>query len=331
MESKLNEEALIDYCKAYSEKVLGDFFEKNDRASGEDILALPGVRQVNLFAIFHLMRKWEGEVSRLESPYFDFKNKEVKRALREFANVLSRHISLSRDLLSTLLELAIHDTLQLFLSPYDFYCNYISNWEYSRIKTKDLKSLSKYVKINQNLIISYVERLEKEDNKEFMKEDALKILNEVFEKTNQSPEDIDPFISQFSSIVSLDVNAIYGEEIKEAVRSEKEKPKKTEEKSKTLNDQLSKEGVKTIADIHEKKALESIKSNLTINQKFMFVNQLFNGNMDDFNQVVNFLDNCRNQAEAMEFINNNYLKKNSWNKDSTEVREFIEVIAKKYA
>ena len=63
----------------------------------------------------------------------------------------------------------------------------------------------------------------------------------------------------------------------------------------------------------------------------MFINQLFDGSVDDFNTVVDFLDNCDSQVEAMNFINNNYLKKNNWNKDLNEVKEFIEVVAKKYA
>jgi hypothetical protein len=63
----------------------------------------------------------------------------------------------------------------------------------------------------------------------------------------------------------------------------------------------------------------------------MFINQLFDGNTDDFNQVIDFLDSCQSQAEAMDFINSNYLKKSNWVKDSIEVKEFIEVIAKKYA
>ena len=62
----------------------------------------------------------------------------------------------------------------------------------------------------------------------------------------------------------------------------------------------------------------------------MFINQLFDGNSDDFNKVMDFLENCSTQSEAMDFINSNYLKKNNWKKDSHEVKEFIKVVALKY-
>jgi hypothetical protein len=335
MESKLNIEALREYSKTYSEKVLDKFYSKNDVATGDDILQLSNVKQVNLFVIYHLLKNWQKEVNQLKSPYFDFKNKEVKKALKEFANTLSRHIAVSRDNLSQLFEAGVYETLLLTLSPYDFYCNYISDWERDRIATKDLRTFSRYVKINHDLLESFVSELEKTDEKDLDKENALRILNKVFSDTDQIPDDIDPLVSDFSSIASLDVNVIYGEKEREAESKPAPSIKKEledKESKPIINDQMpSKDDQTILADLHKSKKIESIKTHLTINQKFMFVNQLFDGSVDDFNQVVDFLDNCQNQAEAMDFINSNYLKKGSWNKDSNEVKEFIEVIATKYA
>jgi len=333
MESKLNEGALREYSKSYAAKITKNFFDNNENADGKSILNLSSVKQVNLFIIYQLLKRWSAEINKMKSPYFNYKDKEVKNALKEYANTLSRHILVSKEDLTPVLELAVEDTLQLILSPYDFYCSHISNWGTTKIKIKDIKTLSKYVKINHNLIISFVSKLEKGEGKEILVEDALQTLNDVFGETNQTPEEIDPFIAEFSSVLTLDISSIYGEKSGIKNSSDPVKPVlKNEEPVPTLNDQLSKnEKSSTLAAIHATKRIESIKSNLTINQKFMFINQLFNGNTDDFNQVIDFLDNCPSQAEAMDFINSNYLKKSNWEKDSTEVMEFIEVIAKKYA
>ena len=333
MESKLNEDALKSYSQDFSEKLMKNFYANHEFALGEDILRLSEIPQINYFIISQLFSNWRKEISLMESPYFDFRSKDVKKALKDFGNVLSRNIKVSQKHLMPFVVKAVEDTLLLILSPYDFYCSIIKNWGQSTIKLKELNSFGKYVKINSNLMASFMRRFEGSDEKEVSPDDALRILNEVFAETTQTPEDIDPFISKFSSALPLDVGKIYGEETVTTNKNESDSvaAQGKKEKPLTLNDQIAKKEEKTIlADLHKKKKIDNIKSNLSINQKFMFVNQLFGGNSDDFNKVIDFLDNCSSQAEAMDFINKNYLKKNNWKKDSIEVKEFIEVIAKKY-
>ena len=329
MESKLNVDVIKDYSKAFSDKILKNYFSTHEVATGDDLLRLSDVRQVNLFVVYQLFESWNEEMDKLESPFFDFKDKEVKQAIKELGNTLSRHIRVKEKTLSGMFEIATEDTLFLILSPYDFYCSKINNWSKGTIKLKDLKALAKYVKINKSLMTSFISKLEQNEKNEVNPENALKLLNEIFAETSQTPEDIDAFVAQFSAVIPLNINAIYGEEVFEPPKSTGESVKT--EPHVTLNDQLAKKGEKpTVAELHNKKRIDNIKSNLSINQKFMFVNQLFGGNADDFNKVVDFLDNCSSQAEAMDFINSNYLKKSNWKKDSMEVREFIDVIAKKY-
>jgi len=333
MESKLNEQALKEYSSAYANKILAEIFNDRDHITGEDILKLSKVKQVNLFVIFQLMRQWRIEAKKLESTFFDFSSKGVKKALKDFMNTLSRHIRVSHEAILPLVEKSVADSILLFLSPYNFYCNFIGNWGESRVRTKDLKELSKYIKINNKLLVSFIERLEQDKAKDIFSDDALRILNEVFEATSHTPEDIDPYVSDFSDDLPLDVNTIYGNQSPPLKPDQKVRTPTRKQNGETpiLNDQLAQDSSRpTLADIHKQGKIESIKTYLSINQKFMFVNQLFDGNMDDFNKVVDFLDNCPNQAEAMDFINNNYLKKSNWKKDSAEVKEFIEVVAKKY-
>jgi hypothetical protein len=102
----------------------------------------------------------------------------------------------------------------------------------------------------------------------------------------------------------------------------------------TLNDQFaSNSGHQTLADQLKQNQgnAGSIKSMLSINQKFMFINDLFNDNQEDFNKVVDFLETCGSKEVAQAFINNNYLKRNIWNANAPQVKQFIALIDKKFS
>ena len=336
MESKLNREALAEYSRGFADKVSSSYFETKEYISGADILKLCELKQINMFVIYRILCIWKGEVAKLKSPYFEYESSEVRDELCDFMNTLSQHIHVKKaDFIPLLIE-AVCDTVLLVVSPYHFYLGVVHTEADASVKLVNIKALLKYVKINAAILEAFIKKLENEQLSEVKGSDALVYLNEVFENISQSPEDIEGYIEVFSRVRKLRMEMIFDNADTEFVTQEEPE---TAQKSRyemnedlqTLNDQFSEVQQRPVlADIHKNKKIESIKSHLSINQKFMFINQLFDGSVDDFNKVVDFLDNCPSQAEAMNFINNNYLKKNNWNKDSNEVKEFIEVVAKKY-
>lgn len=333
MESKLNREAISEYSSAFSSRICDDYFQEQKTISGADILNITDVRQVNLFVIFSIMEAWDQQLEKLQSPYFDYSHEQVQSGLQQFMNVLSRHVQTSRTHLEPLLQTAVEQSILLICAPYVFYTEWVART--SSYDAKELAKFSKYIKVNSALYESYLEKMQRAT--EATKETALRLLDEVFQETTSIPEDIQPYVDAFNKVLSLPVAAIYGQEedVPEKENVTESKPveastDKTDEEIKTLNDQLSKEAT-SLLDGLKKKRISSIKNHLSINQKFIFINQLFDGNSQDFNSVVDFLDNCQTQGEAMDFINNNYLKKNNWKKDAPEVRDFMEVIALKYA
>ncbi|MCK5705487.1 MAG: hypothetical protein KAI29_30265, partial [Cyclobacteriaceae bacterium] len=98
----------------------------------------------------------------------------------------------------------------------------------------------------------------------------------------------------------------------------------------TLLETLGTEKKEAIIDIHEKKSSKGLKKSITINQRFMFENELFNGDKDEFEMVVNYLENCTANQEAIEFINENYVEKKNWDLEKEEVIEFFSVINKRF-
>ena len=86
----------------------------------------------------------------------------------------------------------------------------------------------------------------------------------------------------------------------------------------------------TLADTLGKNNKDSIKTMLTINQKFMFINDLFDGNQNDFVKVIDFLEDCETEEQAVSFIQNNYIKRSLWRAEAPPVKEFIKLIVSKY-
>jgi hypothetical protein len=99
---------------------------------------------------------------------------------------------------------------------------------------------------------------------------------------------------------------------------------------KTLLDTLGEEKKETLAEKHQHAASDGIKKNITLNQRFMFLNELFQGNMDEFEMVINALENCQSKQEALDFIRVNYFDKNVWEKDKEEVTEFLDIIHRRF-
>ena len=84
---------------------------------GPAVLRFTPIRQVNLFVVQALLGKWTAEMAQLRSAYFDFEDADVRQALTQFMNVLSRRIKLSRPTYEPLLAQAITDTLAGALDP----------------------------------------------------------------------------------------------------------------------------------------------------------------------------------------------------------------------
>lgn len=84
---------------------------------GPAVLRFTPIRQVNLFVVQQLLAQWTQEMARLRSPYFDFEADDVRQALTQFMNVLSRRIKLARPTFEPLLARAIADTLGVSLDP----------------------------------------------------------------------------------------------------------------------------------------------------------------------------------------------------------------------
>lgn len=332
MESNINHQLINSYSKSFAKEHINDFFKKKSSITGEEILNFSEIKQINYFILKILFEKWKSEFNTLKSPYFDYKNEKVQKAVNTFMNVLSKNILVSKEDFRLLLEEATYKTILLIFSPYEYYLQEINNPTYQQISTNDLYAIQKYVKINGHLLQAYIDRFNSEGIQAVFNEEAVRIFDEVCETIKETPEDFDAYQQEFSKVLVLDLNEVYSDDSnKESVETNDKHEsvninEKFKSKNQTLLDTLSTEKKEAIIDIQEKKPLKGIKKSITINQRFMFEADLFNGDKDEFEMVVNYLDNCTSNKEAMEFINENYVQKKNWDLKKEEVIEFFSVI-----
>lgn len=336
MEERLSLKAVDDYSDDYASKVSATFFASRDRIIGAEIRSISTVPQVNLFVIRELLQAWKHEGQKLRSPYFDYGHPEVAEALNKFQNLLSNHISISKENFQPLLKKAVARTIYLVVDPYDFFSDILDRQGSGVIKTEELKNEIKYLRINRPPLEKLAQRLDERGIEQLTGNEAFGLLDQILEEVNFTPEDIDKYIVLFSSIAPLNLANLYESKI-----PEQPKPVATVSAAKpvvapppaaakpqptvTVQPEARKESRPTLFDDFQK--IGRIKDSLTINQKFMFTKMLFSGDFELFTQAIDRLDSLDNLKQAMHYLQQNYPE---WDRESEEYEEFIELVQKRF-
>ena len=85
MEGKINRDYLKSYSISYTNNILEVAFKDGPHLQGKDLTALCTPQQVNYNLLKNIFLQWEAELSKLESPYFDYSATAVQNALKNFA------------------------------------------------------------------------------------------------------------------------------------------------------------------------------------------------------------------------------------------------------
>jgi hypothetical protein len=328
MESKLNFEAIETYAEAYATILIDDFFKDKEKIAGNEILQLP-VEQVGLLILNNIYQSWALEAEKLKSAYFNYESENVKAEMKRLMNILSKNILVDRGSFEPLLVDAVNKTILLIVSPYTFYANLLQGED---VNLESLITTKKFLKINNGVIKTLINRLEVSPE---MINNTDTLLNEVFSSIDDLPLNNDEISKRFSEHLQFSADKFYIEEEQKQVfivqdDEEDDEDGQTEPES-TLNDSFIGNSYETVADkLKKSNKTDSLKSMLSINEKFMFINDLFDGNQDDFTKVLEFLEACESKEEAITFVEKNYLKHNIWKEGAPQVKAFIELLNKKF-
>ncbi|MDW3208731.1 MAG: hypothetical protein R8N23_02600 [Reichenbachiella sp.] len=358
--SKLNQEATNTYSQSYAAKIAEEFFSQNDSISGQQIISITPVKQVNFFVLKVLFDEWQNEIKKFKSPYFDYKSEDVNQALKAFINTLSKNIRIEKDHFLHLIEKAVVSTLELLYEPAKYYSKELAK-STGKDKSRELMSNSKYIKLHKPLFDELLERLKEEGDLQSAIQSAIAAYQDanqeieqtasLFETTlplnvveRQETADELPMPEPLEELEDIEISTPEESASEEEINNEFEPIEEEEVESesdninqqykgdiKTLNQQYEeKEKSKTVAAALETKSLSNLKNNININQRYMFVNDLFEGNDKDYEVAMDEVEECDSFDSSVEILVQNYAKKYAWDMNSEEVKELLKVIFKRF-
>jgi hypothetical protein len=333
MDEKISLEAIALYSDAYAEKVLKKFFDGKSRISGQEILSLCDVQQINLFVVRELFKAWKEETKKLKSAYFDFEHPEVKEALESFMSLLSKHISVERPHFAPLLKKAISQTLLMIFDPYDYYSMLITG-KNNKLEIATFQEELKYIRVNKAPLDQLLLKLKEKNSSEIQGNEAFALLDQILEEVNFTPEDVESYVDKFSIVHKLSIEQFYIPKVQEK-QQVVSTPKTTtpppsnqsgQKSQSTVNEVAAPSAKVTLADNFQK--IDKIKEKLTINQKFMFTKVLFGGDFEIFSKTVDDLDRQKDLPSALRYLEEHYAE---WDKESEEFHEFMELVEKRFS
>lgn len=121
------------------------------------------------------------------------------------------------------------------------------------------------------------------------------------------------------------------EETKKTVEKKpQEKLKKPTDKRKQISiiDVISDEET-SVGDQFQKSGIKDLKSAIGINDKFQFINDLFEGSMSEYNSFIKTIDNFESKQEAFEYLDK-VSNQNKWSKENETFKLFKSYLERRY-
>ncbi|MEM9325644.1 MAG: hypothetical protein AAGA85_08315 [Bacteroidota bacterium] len=336
------------YQKSFGEAVVGQSYANRDALSGKDLLHLTPSKQVNFFVMKALFNQWQEEMRRLESPYFDYKVPEVKKAMVQFMNVLSQNIRVERDEIDHLLNQALEQTLLIVVSPTDFVKREFQWKAETAYSPKQATQLLKYIKVLSKefhdlfldqSIATYAEIIEK-TSEFFSSVDLTEAREKVFQDLNEvAPISLKELLPEAATPKEEIEEAVIPEEVIPAIERSEEEPasepivedEPEEQRPETINDQFDTASDTSLAEhLQQSEQAATIMDTISLNQRYMFAQELFSGDANVFQQAIGEIEHERSFDEAVEHLVSNYAAVNEWDMNSDVVKELLKAVFRKF-
>lgn len=334
MSYKLKQDSIQGFSSKVSKSICDRFYGANDRMDGATLMQLTDSKQTNSFLVKMLFEKWQEETEKLQSPYFDFEHDKVKEALKTFMNVLSGYISVKRQDLETLLEQAVRETVLITYDPVAFVQSVMARS--GNISRKYIKTRKASFKKLDNL--SHVTGADFDDEFPVSPEDFVKAfganVSDLFEEEVQSFFDqIDDDEAEEEVVLeapSEPVVDLTPEPVPDPTPDPiKSIAEESEVELDTINDRFNGNGkVQTLADKLKQNTKQSLESSLNLNEKFMFINSLFDGDKQKLSEALSDMEEAGDLDGAKMKA---YKYSENWDMESEEVAAFFEVIERRFA
>ncbi|MBO0357737.1 hypothetical protein J0X19_07250 [Hymenobacter sp. BT186] len=354
---------------------------------GPAVLRFTPIRQVNLFVVQQLLAQWTQEMARLRSPYFDFEADDVRTALTQFMNVLSRRIKLSRSAFEPLLARAVADTLAATQDLAGTFEAKLLNGQPAATSTQ-LRDALRYLDINKPLFQGFLDTLPTDTPLE--RDTLLQQFRQHVASNTALQQPLSQIVAEFDALLPLREEDLQPSrsataapvapmpaapapaapiaapapaaaatapepvkpvlpappvpEVKPAVAAAPEKLqadaeavvplyqklKASQPAGQTLSETLrSERPVGTLAEQAPK--VESLREAISINQRFSFINELFEGENMAYHAAIQHLDTLPDADSAKRYVSEHLASKHDWARKDEHVNKLLKLIDRKFA
>jgi hypothetical protein len=106
---------------------------------------------------------------------------------------------------------------------------------------------------------------------------------------------------------------------------------KSAQPEETLLDKLSKKKEeKSLADKLSSAPVDDLKKSIGINERFKFINELFESSTAEYNQFIERLNACTSSGEALKLMEEEYAARLGWNKEEETYQSLTALIGRKF-
>ncbi len=109
-------------------------------------------------------------------------------------------------------------------------------------------------------------------------------------------------------------------------KAEKEEPASPN----SFQDSLEAQNDNSLASRLQKSPISDLKSVIGLNKRFLFANELFDGNMEAFNRALNELNHINSHDEALRFIDLQVKARFNWNDEEDVTQQFLELVERRF-
>ncbi|MGY8952476.1 MAG: hypothetical protein ACKVJP_03790 [Flavobacteriales bacterium] len=162
----------------------------------------------------------------------------------------------------------------------------------------------------EDVAVQSSDELEKQESDKETIEDKQKIINDAIEDAN-----VDSIAEK--------------EETSESENSEEKSSLEMIETGSSLNDQI-KHADNSVATKFAKQPIGDLRNAFGLNERFLFANELFGGDGQEFIRALNELNHLDNFEDAKKMLGARYEKQFAWKNDDETVIAFVEVVERRY-
>jgi len=151
----------------------------------------------------------------------------------------------------------------------------------------------------------------------------------IQEQESSSTVDEDSQLNEPEVTLSTDENEASNPDL---FSNDSEPESKAEESESTVNDlAASQHEPPSVAVQLENKSINDLESAIGVNEKFLFINELFQGNADEYGQAMIKLNQCSNISEAESIVKDELHSKYNWEPDNKAPEILLGLLAKRYS